>query len=631
MATLAIFVNAVGLILFFRLRSSRLLTALFDPVHPDWYEMGRAFAGYVLYAVSLLALSAIAILLVARAIVRRRRRRPADTGARRSVAPSVLLAAALTAAVVLAFIEVLIFQDYGIHFYDFDVFGILANAALRRDLGIQPAEVARVTVAAAGLLGAELLLCWLAARAAVWRDGALARASAAAMVVTLPGGLLIFHGAERGIGAARAEFVGALPLGRSLLLRAGTGPHIAVTPRLGEGGYPLLDSTGAPQLARRSNIVFFVPDGLRADMVSAELTPNLWRFSARDDVIHSARHYSSGHVSEAGIFGLLYGLNGHAFNSFIEARVPAFPIEVLKRNGYHTYFLSSSRLNPYPSDQLIRTFDEVSYPRNDDEALEHLRRYLEARRADGRPYFVLAFFYTPHFPFTSAKPQFQRYPMVGPKARTNYMNDVLQADDYLSQTFELVRDDFDAGRTVFLVTSDHGEEIREHGVFGHASPTFWNEKIQVPFALGLPGASLTAAARRPAASAHVDVWPTLFDYLGAQPRLEAEQYSDGRSLLAADAITAPAFVAGRFFPDVDRPSALVDGERKYWFRVSGVDPGGQLCVELTRVTDLADVPVPEEPESLDLSRIPAFDRLQQSFWRFLESSGPQTANCARKP
>ena len=122
---------------------------------------------------------------------------------------------------------------------------------------------------------------------------------------------------------------------------------------------------------------------------------------------------------------------------------------------------------------------------------------------------------------------------------------------------------------------------------------------------------------------HVDV--------EADPALAPERYSDGRSLLAADATTAPAFIAGRFFPDVDRPSALVDGERKYWFRVSGVDSSGQLCVEITRVTDLADAPVAEEPESLDVARIPAFNLLQRSFWRFLESAGPQTANCARKP
>jgi membrane-anchored protein YejM (alkaline phosphatase superfamily) len=338
-------------------------------------------------------------------------------------------------------------------------------------------------------------------------------------------------------------------------------------------------------------------------------------------VIRSRRHFSSGHVSESGIFGLLYGLDGQAFHSYIEARIPAYPLEVLKRNGYHTFLLASSRLNPYPSDQLIKVFDEVSYPKNDDEAVKVLERYVEARRADGRPYFVLAFFYTPHYPFTSAKPQFRRYPVIGPSARTNYMNDVLQADDYFGQVFELVREDFESGRTIVLATSDHGEEIRDHGVFGHASATFWNEKIVVPFMLGLPSAVLSKEARAPRLSSHVDVWPTLLDYLGATPRIPSSSYSDGASLLPASRIPHPVYVSGRFFPYADRPSVLVDSTRKYWFRVSGVGAQHRLCVHVSRVTDLNDKAFPIGPEGVDVTAIAAFDQLQATFWRFVKPAG----------
>jgi membrane-anchored protein YejM (alkaline phosphatase superfamily) len=376
-------------------------------------------------------------------------------------------------------------------------------------------------------------------------------------------------------------------------------------------------------IRKRSNIVFYVADGLRGDMMKPELTPNLLRFAARNDVIRSQRHFSTGHVSEAGIFGLVYALDGHAFHSFIDSRVPAYPLEVLRRNGYHTFLLSSSRLNPYPSDQLLRVFDAVSYPKNDDEALEMLKQYVAARRVDGKPYFVLAFFYTPHYPFTSAKPQFRRYPLVGPSARTNYMNDVLQADDYFRQTFELFRDDFDRGRTAVLATSDHGEEIRDHGVFGHASATFWNEKIVVPFLLGLPKTTLSRQQRRPALSAHVDVWPTLFEYLGVTPRPEPTTYSDGRSLLSAASAPSYAYVAGRHFPYADRPSVLVTRNRKYWFRVDGVGPGNVLQAELSRVTDLQDQRVPVDVSTLDFATVPEFASFQSRFWRFLTPSRPR--------
>jgi hypothetical protein len=620
-ATLVVFANAVGVIVFLQGRTHRLLSAVIDPLHPDWAGMQVAFGGFVLYAVSLLAIAGIAGLWLLRAIAKR-------TGSNRTEVPSdhrtrwlptIAFAATLTALVVLVLIEVLLFQDYGIHLYEFAVFSILADAALRRDLGIQPAEVARVTIAAAALLGAELLLCWVALRASRWRDGALARACAAALLVTVPGGLALFRNGEEEIAADRSEFEGALPLGKQLLLRSTSRPFIPVAPRLGASGYPLIDQTrDAPVLSRKSNIVFFVPDGLRGDMFKPELTPNLLQFAGRPDVITSQRHFSTGHVSEAGIFGLLYGLQGHAFHSFVEARVPPYPLEVLKRNGYRTFLLASSRLSPYPSDQLVRVFDEVAYPANDDEAIATLKRYVEARRADGRPYFVLGFFYTPHYPFTSAKPHLRKYPMVGPKARTNYMNDVLQADDYFRQTFDLVRGEYQQGRAIVVATSDHGEEIRDHGVFGHASATFWNEKIVVPLLLGLPNQPIAPAQRMPTLTTHADIWPTIFDYLGVSPAVPASRYSDGRSLLRLPVSDPQAVVTGRFFPHADRPSVLVDSATKYWFRVNGLGAGDRLCVVVTRVTDLNDRELSIAPSSLDARMIPAFERLQSGFWRFVE-------------
>ena len=613
-ASVVVFANALGIILFLRSRTDRILSAVVDPLHPDWLGMHQAFGGFAIYAACLFGSLLVAMLVFVRTILRRF---GADTKGRRMGMPAMAVAGGLTAAVVLVFIEVLLFQDYGIHLYEFDVLGILADGALRRDLGIQPAEVARVTFAGVTLLAAEVLLFLAAAPLTRWRNGAIARASAAAMVIAVPGGLFVFHSAESGIESDRAEFEGALPLGRLLLLRASSRPFMPVAPRLGAGGYPVADSAALPRLENTPNIVFWVADGLRADMFTDELTPNLWQFSARTDVIRSQRHFSTGHVSEAGIFGLLYGLPGHAFHSFIEKRVPPFPLEVLKRNGYHTFFLSSSRLSPYPTDQLIRVFDQVAYPANDDEAVQQLRRYVAERRADGRPYFILAFFYTPHYPFTSAKPQFRKYPSVGPKARTNYMNDVLQADDYFRQTLELVRDDVENGRTILMATSDHGEEIRDHGVFGHASATFWNEKVVVPFALGLPRRSLQAPLRRPTLTSHVDVWPTIFDYLGVLAQMPA--FSSGRSLLRdSDSDPAPqAIVTGRFFPYADRPSVLVDGSAKYWFRVEELGANGRLCIVVTKVTDLQDAPLDVDPAAVDARMVPAFERLQSSFWRFI--------------
>ena len=617
---IVICINAIGLIAFLRLRSDKLLGAAVDPLHPDWSDMQRAFAGFATYAVSLLAIAAIAGLIGISWLRRRLLRSDGQPRKARNAVRAVALASVLATGIVLVFIEVLLFQDYGIHLYEFDVFGILADSALRRDLGIQPAEVLRVSIAAVTLILTQLLLIAAAWRLSTWREGALARASRTAMLVAAPAGLMLFAQAEQGISTDRADFENVLPLGRQLLLRDASRPFLHVAPRLGGVGYPVIaDSAATPTLKRRTNIVFFVADGLRADMVGPELTPNLARFGASKGVIQSRRHFSSGHVSEAGVFGLLYGLNGHAFHSFMEQRVVPFPVEVLRGNGYHTFLIASSRLSPYPTDQLIKAFDEVAYPANDDEAVEALRRYVAARREDGRPYFVFGFFYTPHYPFTSAKPPFRKYPMVGPKARTNYMNDVLQADDYFRQVQDIVRPEYAAGKTLLLATSDHGEEIRDHGVFGHASATFWNEKIVVPMMLGLPGTTLSAKLRAPSLTSHADVWPTLLEYLGSDSA-RTPAFSDGRSLLRRPQQSPQALVTGRFFPHADRPSVLVDGIRKYWFRVDGLGANGRLCVIVTRVTDLEDKTVPDAGD-MNATMLAAFERLQADFWRFIQPLG----------
>jgi hypothetical protein len=90
-------------------------------------------------------------------------------------------------------------------------------------------------------------------------------------------------------------------------------------------------------------------------------------------------------------------------------------------------------------------------------------------------------------------------------------------------------------------------------------------------------------------------------------------------------------VSGRFFPYADRPSVLVDEHRKYWFRVSGVRPDNRLCIVVTRVTDLDDRAVASGASGISPDTIPAFQRLQKSFWHFVRPVGAQRAPCSAGP
>jgi arylsulfatase A-like enzyme len=82
--------------------------------------------------------------------------------------------------------------------------------------------------------------------------------------------------------------------------------------------------------------------------------------------------------------------------------------------------------------------------------------------------------------------------------------------------------------TVFVVTSDHGEELFDHGSLFHGH-TLYGELVHIPLVWRFPGRE-AAGARVSAPASLVDLLPTLLDYLGEPERAAACR---GRSLLPA--------------------------------------------------------------------------------------------------
>lgn len=130
--------------------------------------------------------------------------------------------------------------------------------------------------------------------------------------------------------------------------------------------------------------------------------------------------------------------------------------------------------------------------------------------------------------------------------------------------------------TLLVVTSDHGEALGRHDVFGHGAHV-WAETLDIP--LLVAGAGLPAGVdRAPAFS--VDVFPTLLELCGIPPAL-AEGASlrrpSGRSLArrllqgvppgggagAAAVTQAPTVIAARVSSPADTPqTAVVSGRLK---------------------------------------------------------------------
>ncbi|HPS94466.1 MAG TPA: DUF3413 domain-containing protein, partial [Deltaproteobacteria bacterium] len=66
------------------------------------------------------------------------------------------------------------------------------------------------------------------------------------------------------------------------------------------------------------NIIWIVIDSWRFDMLSPEVTPNIFRFS-RDALVFK-NHHSGGNASRFGVFSLVYGVYGSYWQSFLAER-----------------------------------------------------------------------------------------------------------------------------------------------------------------------------------------------------------------------------------------------------------------------------------------------------------------------
>jgi arylsulfatase A-like enzyme len=148
----------------------------------------------------------------------------------------------------------------------------------------------------------------------------------------------------------------------------------------------------------------------------------------------------------------------------------------------------------------------------------------------------------------------------GPLAR--YDGEILSADQTIGRILHSIFE----GRsgmedTAVVVTSDHGEEFRDHGGYAHRDRLF-EELIRVPLIVSLPG---VPPRRTQSAVGLLDVAPTVLDLF------ELPAPGRGRSILAdviglRESPRRPIFASLAFFPDDPSQSrAVVRGDFKLIF------------------------------------------------------------------
>jgi arylsulfatase A-like enzyme len=285
-----------------------------------------------------------------------------------------------------------------------------------------------------------------------------------------------------------------------------------------------------------------VADTLRADHLSfygynRTDTPFLASMAKRSVLFEHAWAPSSWTApSTASIFTSLYPFQHGVIRNFMTtkgrmaldpkllmARLPSSAItlaETLKNAGYKTFGISMN-FNVTKELKFDQGFDRFIYidGKDADFANRQLHEWKKEIKA-AQPSFVYVQYMDCHFPYGRISPWY--------KPGTDKKSDQMAAYDseicYLDRRIQEMSQLFGwKSDTLFIFTSDHGEEFKEHGHFKHGA-TLYRETIQVPLFIVLPE---KITPRRVAANITLlDILPTIRDCLD----LEKDKDNAGISL-----------------------------------------------------------------------------------------------------
>lgn len=205
-------------------------------------------------------------------------------------------------------------------------------------------------------------------------------------------------------------------------------------------------------------------------------------------------------------------------------------------------------------------------------------------RTGARPWFLWVHVFDPHQPWRPPEPFLTRY------AASPYDGEIAYADLALGPLLADLGERDPEGRTVVILTADHGEGLGDHGELTHGYFAY-NATLRVPLIISGPGIE---PARVPGNVAHIDLLPTICDLLG----LDAPAGLQGISLRPA--------LSGKAVPS--RPiffESLSPFYGRGWAPLRGVLDGDEKFIDLP-LPELYDVRAdPGETRNLIAGRDPA--------------------------
>lgn len=310
------------------------------------------------------------------------------------------------------------------------------------------------------------------------------------------------------------------------------------------------------------NIILITIDSLRTDFLGCcssenkDITPNLDQFAEKSIIFENAiaqAPYTGASISS--LFTSKYPRSTVTSDNMLREDNVTIA-EILKKNGYKTAAFHS---NPFLSKNFgfnrgFDTYHDTIFVKSRLHRLISKQPYFPAsgvnkeviswlRDNSTSPFFLWIHYMDPHGPYQSKKgfaylnkikaERLWRKAVKNPDSITenelktlisNYKEEVRYLDQNLGVLFNLFDELNLTLNTIIIVTSDHGEEFREHGLFSHPRQLY-DELIRVPLIIKLPNVGREQRIVRQVGL--IDIVPTILDSLN----LNRNNRFEGNSLL----------------------------------------------------------------------------------------------------
>ena len=282
--------------------------------------------------------------------------------------------------------------------------------------------------------------------------------------------------------------------------------------------------------ARQPNVIIYLVDTLRADHLGVygydrDTSPMLDRWAEQSVIFDRA--YAPCSWTKPSVVSLLSGRDtvSHGVEDRLDVIPPGVQLlsEQLKSSGYATFAAVTNPqvLPQWGFDQGFDVYDDLDSAGHGTRADAVSDYVLEkvGELVQSQPFFLYVHVIDPHAPYDPPAPFDTRFPkspaLPAHMSIGHYDGEIAFVDSQFGRVIKALTTHGLDSNTLTIFVADHGEELLDHGNFGHGG-TLFEEVVRVPLVIRFP-AGAYAGTRIDAHVSLTDVVPTVLSVLGRSP------------------------------------------------------------------------------------------------------------------